>query len=168
MRSVCSWHFQLAIYGRPKWWKVFFWRINHYMFCWLCCRVGCCMLQNMDHMEASCNFYVKVDTFDQLEKSIICVLTITKLGIMMLTTQYDLIVTFCLKSAPRDFFRQTSPDFRSVDEYPVCIIHTGHFCCHPSPYIPVTMEYIGKTNYKLRDHLKPLRPAAIHSWIHHE
>jgi hypothetical protein len=53
------------------------------------------MLQNIDHMEASCNIYVKVGTLDQLEQSKICVVTISKLGIIMLTTHYDLIVTVC-------------------------------------------------------------------------
>jgi len=36
------------------------------------------MLQGMDHMEASCVFYVKVGTLDQLEQSKFCVLTVTK------------------------------------------------------------------------------------------
>jgi len=43
------------------------------------------MLQDMDHMEASCIFYVKVCTLDQLEQSKFCVLTVNKLGIVMLT-----------------------------------------------------------------------------------
>jgi hypothetical protein len=51
------------------------------------------MLQEMDHMEVSCMFYVKVGKFDQLEKSKICVLTVTLLGIVMLTVHYDLIVS---------------------------------------------------------------------------
>ena len=38
------------------------------------------MLQDMDHMEASCVFYVKVGTHDELEQSKFWVLTITKLG----------------------------------------------------------------------------------------
>jgi len=42
------------------------------------------MLQDVDHMEASCAFYVKVGTFDQLEYSKICLLTVTSLGIVML------------------------------------------------------------------------------------
>jgi len=54
------------------------------------------MLQDMDHMEASCVFYIKVGTLDQLEQSRISVLTITSLGIAMLTVSHDLIfgVTF--------------------------------------------------------------------------
>ena len=51
------------------------------------------MLQEMDHMEASCVFYVKVGRFDQFEQSKISVLTVTSLGIVMLTGHYDLIVS---------------------------------------------------------------------------
>jgi len=50
------------------------------------------MLQDMDHMEASCIFYVKVGRFDQLEQSKISVLTVTSLGIVMLTVHQDLMV----------------------------------------------------------------------------
>jgi len=43
------------------------------------------MLQDMDHMEASCIFYLKVGRFHQLERSKISILTVTSLGIVMLT-----------------------------------------------------------------------------------
>jgi len=49
------------------------------------------MLQDVDHMEASCIFYVKVGTLGQHEHSKFCVLTVTKLGIVMLTVQEDSI-----------------------------------------------------------------------------
>jgi len=51
------------------------------------------MLQEMDHMEASCVFYVKVGRFDQFEQSKISVLTVTSLGIVMLTVHCDLIIS---------------------------------------------------------------------------
>jgi hypothetical protein len=51
------------------------------------------MLQDMDHMETSCIFYVKVDRFNQFEQSKISVLTVTTLGIVMLTVHCDLIVS---------------------------------------------------------------------------
>jgi len=35
------------------------------------------MLQDMDHMEASCVFYVEVGTLDRLDQSKIWVLTVT-------------------------------------------------------------------------------------------
>ena len=47
----------------------------------------------MDHMEASCVFYVKVGRFDQFEQSKISVLTVTSLAIVMLIVHYDLIVS---------------------------------------------------------------------------
>jgi len=51
------------------------------------------MLQDMDHMEASCVFYVKVGRFDQLEQSKIWVLTVTSLVQVMLTVYHDLMVS---------------------------------------------------------------------------
>jgi hypothetical protein len=39
----------------------------------------------MDHLAASCVFYVKVGMFDQLEQSTISVLTVTSFGTQMLT-----------------------------------------------------------------------------------
>ena len=50
------------------------------------------MLPDMDHMEASCVFYVKVGRSDQLKQSKISVLTVTSLGIVMLTVHQDLMV----------------------------------------------------------------------------
>ena len=49
------------------------------------------MLQDIDHMEASCVLYVKVGMLDQLEQSKICMFTVTSLGIAMLTKQHELI-----------------------------------------------------------------------------
>jgi len=43
------------------------------------------MLEDMDHMEASCVFYVKGGRLHQLAQSKISVLTFTLLGIVMLT-----------------------------------------------------------------------------------
>jgi len=76
------------------------------------------MLQDMDHMEASCVFYVKVGTLDQLEQSKFCVLTVTELGIVMLTVQDDSIITVSFMYDPGYLLRQTSPDVISVGEYP--------------------------------------------------
>jgi len=77
------------------------------------------MLQDMDHKEASCIFYVKVGTLDQLEKSKFCILTITKLGIFMLTVQDESIFSDSFMYNPGDLLGQTSPDLLSVKEYPV-------------------------------------------------
>jgi len=54
------------------------------------------MLQDMDHMEASCVFYVEVGTLTRLEQSKIYILTITTLGIAMLTIDHDLMFSVCI------------------------------------------------------------------------
>jgi len=51
------------------------------------------MLQEIDHIEASCVLYVKVGRFDQFEQSKISVLTVISLGIVILTVDYDLMVS---------------------------------------------------------------------------
>jgi len=77
------------------------------------------MLQGINHREASCIFYVKVCTLGQLEQSKFGVLTVTKLGIVMLTVQIDSIFSVSFMFNPGDLLRQTSPDVLSVEEYPV-------------------------------------------------
>ena len=54
------------------------------------------MLQDMDHIEASCVLYVKVGTPNRLEQSKICVLTVTTLRIAMLTIHHDLMFSVCI------------------------------------------------------------------------
>jgi len=49
------------------------------------------MLQDMDLNEASCIFYVEVGTHNQLEQSKIRILTVTTLGIAMLTVHHDMM-----------------------------------------------------------------------------
>jgi hypothetical protein len=51
------------------------------------------MWQEMDHIQASCVFYVKVGRFDQFKQSKISVLTVTLQGIVTLTIHYVLIVS---------------------------------------------------------------------------
>jgi len=51
------------------------------------------MLQDMEQMEASGIFYVKVGRFDHLEYSKICILTVTSFRIVMLTIHYNLMVS---------------------------------------------------------------------------
>ena len=51
------------------------------------------MLQEMDHMEASCVLNVKVGRFDQFEQSKFSVLTVTSLRIVMLTVHNDMIIS---------------------------------------------------------------------------
>ena len=53
------------------------------------------MLQDMDHIEASCIIYVEVGTLNGLEQSKICGLTVTTLGIAMLTIHHDMMFSVC-------------------------------------------------------------------------
>jgi len=46
------------------------------------------MLPDMDPIEASCVFYVEVGMLHQLEQSKMYILTVTELGIAMLTVQH--------------------------------------------------------------------------------
>ena len=72
------------------------------------------MLQDMDHMEASCVFYVKVGTLDQREQSKFCVLTVTKLGIVIITVQDNSTFSVSVRYDPGDVSIQTSPDILPV------------------------------------------------------
>jgi len=77
------------------------------------------MLQDMDHIEASCIFYVKVGMLDQREQSKFCVLTVTTLGIVMITVQEDSTLGISFMYDPGDLLRQTSPDVLSIEGCPV-------------------------------------------------
>jgi len=77
------------------------------------------MLQDMDNMEASCVFYVKVSTFTYLEQSKTSLLTVNKTGIVRLTVQHDLIVSVSFMYYPRDSLRQTSADVFTLKQWPI-------------------------------------------------
>jgi len=79
------------------------------------------MLQNMDNMEASCIFYVKVSTFTHLEQSKTSLLTVKKSAIVRLTIQHDLIVSVSFRYYPGDSLRQTSGDVLSLQQWPIVI-----------------------------------------------
>jgi len=53
------------------------------------------MLQDMDHTEASCVFHVEVGMLNRFEQSNIFVLTLTTLGIAMLTVYHDTMFSIC-------------------------------------------------------------------------
>jgi len=54
------------------------------------------MFQDIDHIEASCVFYVEVCSFNRLEQSKICILTVTTLEIAMLTVHHDMMFSICI------------------------------------------------------------------------
>jgi len=90
------------------------------------------MLQDMDHMKAICIFYGKVGMIDQLQQSKICVLTVTTLGILMLPTQQDWIVSHCFMLDAGYVLRQTLPHVLSIEELLIYIWQTWDFvCCTP-------------------------------------
>ena len=49
------------------------------------------MLNDIINMEASCVFYVKVGTFNHLQQSKICLLTVNDMGKFRLTVQHEFI-----------------------------------------------------------------------------
>jgi len=75
----------------------------------------------MDDTEACCVIDVKAGMPDRVQSSKISILTVTKMGIVMLTVQHDLIVSVSFMEYPRDFLGQTLPDIRSLDEFPLYI-----------------------------------------------
>jgi hypothetical protein len=54
------------------------------------------MLEDIDLIEASCLFYVKIDIINQLKQSEIGFLTITLMGIIMLAILHHLIIGICV------------------------------------------------------------------------
>jgi len=119
-----------AVFACQMWWKLLFQTIDHWILCWLCWWARCWMLQGMDYLEVSCVFLVKVGTLDQLEQNKICILTITLLGIAILTIQHAMIFSVCFMKHPGDVFRQISRDVFSVNECPFYMHQSWDFCCH--------------------------------------
>jgi len=94
----------------------------------------------MDHMDASCVFYVKVHTFGQLEQSKINVLTIIAFGIVMLTVCHNMIVRMYFVLDPGNVLRQTSPDILPVEEFAFYIYQTWDISCRSLQCIPANKE----------------------------
>jgi len=64
--------------------RLFFWSIDHCNLHWLCHLARCWMLHDMDHMVASCVFYIKVGMHDQHEQSKLDISIVTTLRIVIL------------------------------------------------------------------------------------
>jgi len=79
------------------------------------------MLQDMDSMEASCVFYVKVGMLNHLEHSQMWLVTVNKAGIVRLTVQYDMIVSASFMYYLKDFLSQASADILFLEECPIQI-----------------------------------------------
>jgi len=79
------------------------------------------MLQDMDNMEVSCPFCVKVDMLNQFEHSQIWLVTVNKAGIVRLTLPHALIVSVSFMYYPGDLLRQKSAEVISLVECPMNI-----------------------------------------------
>jgi len=53
------------------------------------------MLEDMDDMEARWDIYIMIGMFNQCERTKMCILTVTTLGIVMQNVQHDLICRVC-------------------------------------------------------------------------
>jgi hypothetical protein len=74
------------------------------------------MLQDMDNMEASCVFYVKVSTFIHFAQNKSSLLTVNQSGIVRLIVRHDLIVSVSFIYYPRDHLRQILADVLSLEQ----------------------------------------------------
>jgi hypothetical protein len=108
--------------------------------CWGSCWARCWILQDMDHMQASCVLYVKVSRIEQLEQTKISIFTITLLEMFMLTVHHDLNVSVWFMYDPGDVFRQRSQGILSVAKCPFYIHQTCHFSCCSPRCIPVNTQ----------------------------
>jgi len=77
------------------------------------------MLQDMDNIEASCAFYVEDGTLHRLEQSKINVLTITEMGIELLTVHHLVSVSCQIHGICCDKHQQTYIPSKHV----LCISH---------------------------------------------
>jgi hypothetical protein len=83
--------------------------------------MGCWMLQDMDNMEESCVFYVKVGLFNHLEQSKTSLLTLNTMETVRLTVQHNLIVCLSFMLYSGDCLRQTSAGILSLEQCSISI-----------------------------------------------
>jgi len=79
------------------------------------------MLQDMDSMEASCVFYIKVGMINHLQQSQIWLVADNTMEMVWRTIQHDLIVRISFIYYPGDCLRQSSADILSLEECPMFI-----------------------------------------------
>jgi len=91
----------------------------------------------MDHIQASCIFHGEVCKLNRLEQSKICVLTVTLLGIAMLTIHHEMIISVYFIQDPRDVLRQTSANLLSEEECTIFISQRWDFSGRSLWFIPV-------------------------------
>jgi len=74
------------------------------------------MLEDMDHMEASCILSIKIGMPIRLEPSKICIVTVTTWGIAMRTVEHYVMFSIWFISDPLGVLTQTPLDVISVEE----------------------------------------------------
>jgi len=133
-------HCRFSIFAHRMWRTALVWSSDQCRLCWLCCHARCWMLQDMDNMEASCVFYVKVGTFNHLEHSKLCLLTVNKMWIVRLIIKHDMMFSVSFMQYTRDFLRQTSAELISLKEGPINIPQSWDFGCRKPQFIPVNTQ----------------------------
>jgi len=95
MMSSCGTLCGFAAFASPQWQNVLSRHIDNWIFCWHCWWARCWMLHNMDAMEASCVFYIDVGTLNRPEQCNLGMMTVTTLGMAMLTVHHYMIFGVC-------------------------------------------------------------------------
>jgi len=98
------------------------------------------MLQDVDNMEASWVFYVKVSMFIHLEQRKPYLLTVNKSGIVRLTIRHDLIVSVSFRYYPGDSLRQTSANIFSQEQFSICSRQSCEFRSRTPQLIAVNLQ----------------------------
>jgi len=147
---------------------VLFRYMNHCILYWLYCSARCWMSQDMNHVETSCIFYVKVVMFDQLEQTKMCVSNVTEMGIAMLTVHHYLILSLFYITSQR--FLETKITRGLFRRRIFCLYLTKMRFWWSLTCIDLCKQIcnIGLTDCKSLDGWESLQCVAIHQWIHLE
>jgi len=140
MTLLCGPLYRFAISACWKWWKVLFRSIDYWSLGWLCCLAECWMLQDMDNIEASCVFDIKVSMFTHLERSKTSLWTVNKSEIVTLTIQHNLLVSISFMYYPADNLRSTLADVLSLEQCPIYSWQSCDFSCRKPQFILVNRQ----------------------------
>jgi hypothetical protein len=91
LESLCGMLSWFALFAYQKWRNGILGSILNFSLCWLCWSARYCIVQNMDDMDARWVFNVNFGMIDHFKQCKICILTITQIGIVMLTIQQEFI-----------------------------------------------------------------------------
>jgi len=85
------------------------------------------MLQEMNHIEASCIVYVNDGTLNRLEHSKFCILMVSTSRLAMVTVHHHITCRACVLLDPRQFLRHALADVLSIKEGTVFICQRRTF-----------------------------------------